>query len=68
MVEQYDTATAAITREKELKGWLRARKIALIEQKTQRFKPRLGPKLHDACHAKPLTNFTGIYLPPAPSL
>ena len=30
-VEETDDISAAITREKELKGWLRARKIALIK-------------------------------------
>src|SRR5215813_5020776 len=30
--ERYATASAAIAREKQLKGWRRSRKIALIEQ------------------------------------
>ncbi len=30
-VETTEDATAAITREKQIKGWLRAKKIALIE-------------------------------------
>jgi len=30
--ERYATATSAIAREKQLKGWRRARKIALIEE------------------------------------
>ena len=29
--EEYPTAAAAIEREKRLKGWVRARKVALIE-------------------------------------
>ena len=30
-VEEFERMTAAIEREKQLKGWLRARKVALIE-------------------------------------
>ncbi len=30
--EQYDRAADAIAREKQLKGWVRAKKIALIEK------------------------------------
>lgn len=30
--EQYDRATEAIAREKQLKGWTRAKKVALIER------------------------------------
>ena len=30
--EAHDTATEAFAREKQIKGWLRAKKIALIEE------------------------------------
>jgi putative endonuclease len=32
LIERYAHPQTAITREKQLKGWLRARKIALIEE------------------------------------
>ena len=32
LLEQYTIAVTAIAREKQLKGWLRQRKLALIEQ------------------------------------
>jgi putative endonuclease len=37
-VEEFDRADEAIAREKQLKGWTRRRKIALIESMNQSFK------------------------------
>ena len=36
-VEHYDDVSAAIAREKQLKGWRRAKKIALIERDNPRW-------------------------------
>ena len=36
-VEHYDDANAAIAREKQLKGWKRAKKVALIESQNPRW-------------------------------
>ena len=36
-VETTEDATAAITREKQIKGWLRAKKIAVIETENPRW-------------------------------
>jgi putative endonuclease len=36
--EHYDRISAAIAREKQIKGWLRAKKVALIESKNPKWK------------------------------
>ena len=36
-VEQFDEVNAAIAREKQLKGWRRAKKVALIESQNPRW-------------------------------
>jgi len=36
--ERYDRIAAAIAREKQIKGWLRAKKVALIESKNPKWK------------------------------
>jgi putative endonuclease len=41
--EQFGDVRAAIAREKQIKGWLRAKKLALIESFNPRWKD-LGPK------------------------
>jgi putative endonuclease len=40
--EAHGTASSAIAREKQIKGWLRARKIALIEAVNPRWKDLSG--------------------------
>ena len=36
--EHYDKIAAAIAREKQIKGWLRAKKVALIESKNPKWR------------------------------
>ena len=40
--ERHPLFTAAIGREKQLKGWLRVRKIALIVEQNPAWRPKLG--------------------------
>jgi len=61
--ERHATASAAIAKEKQLKGWRRARKIALIEEQNLEWQDpeqRLGQKL---CANEPKCNRHNVASP-----